>query len=578
MVCSAQQYNENPPSTTPTLKPAAIELAVTIESLARNRPEEALHLAEEAIAELANSPDPNAHGRIFNGAAYALYFLGRYDQSMQRAKEAERLAQAHQLSDVLARSYMLQGNVLQSIGEYTRALKQYREAANYYQSVGNIQYLGYCYNNMGNTYRAAGRYEAALDLYQQYREISNSASVNKGIGETYLNLGEIGQALEYFRDAYSLYEEDNDQLGMALAINSQANAYILDEKPDKALRLFERAINLAQQNNQQYSLEYSFRGKAKALLKLGNLDDAMIWIMQAYDMANERRETSAIIANLETKSEIYQAKDDIYQALQAYQHIRKLEQAYKAERDSTQLAVMQALFESESKAAEIAALEKRNTLLSLEKEIEKEQTQYARLASGVLIAALLLLMYWAWSIYRDRRRLAHLYAELGHAKIQAEQAAKTKSVFLANMSHEIRTPLTSIIGYAEGILQGDVDKEAQQRVIQIISENGNHLLHVINDILDFTKIEANKLEFEALSTPLFQLLAQVESVAGKRARDKGLSFDLNYHFPLPEQIISDPTRLRQILFNLTSNALKFTQKGSIIVDVTAQDQQLKIAV
>ncbi len=175
--------------------------------------------------------------------------------------------------------------------------------------------------------------------------------------------------------------------------------------------------------------------------------------------------------------------------------------------------------------------------------------------------------------------------ELRKANSQLEQtnnnlieASNAKGRFLATMSHEIRTPLTSIIGYADGILLGDIDKAEQERVIKIIAENGNHLLSVINDILDISKIEANKLDFESIPTPLFSVLAQIESIVGKRARDKGLAFHLEYEYPLPAQINTDPTRLKQILFNLTNNAIKFTEQGYVGLSVSLVDNRLQIKV
>ena len=167
---------------------------------------------------------------------------------------------------------------------------------------------------------------------------------------------------------------------------------------------------------------------------------------------------------------------------------------------------------------------------------------------------------------------------LEKAITKAQEASHAKGQFLANMSHEIRTPLTSIIGYADGVLQGDIDISEQRRVLKIIADNGNHLLAVINDILDITKIEADKLDFESIPTPLFVVLAQVESVVGKRARDKGLTFELDYQYPLPNSVNTDPTRLKQILFNLTNNALKFTDTGFISITVRIKDKQLEFFV
>ena len=174
--------------------------------------------------------------------------------------------------------------------------------------------------------------------------------------------------------------------------------------------------------------------------------------------------------------------------------------------------------------------------------------------------------------------LRQTHSQLEQTNSDLIEASNAKGRFLATMSHEIRTPLTSIIGYADGILLGDIDKAEQERVTKIIAENGNHLLSVINDILDISKIEANKLDFESIPTPLFSVLAQIESVVGKRARDKGLAFHLEYEYPLPAQINTDPTRLKQILFNLTNNAIKFTEQGYVGLSVSLVDNRLHIKV
>jgi len=127
-------------------------------------------------------------------------------------------------------------------------------------------------------------------------------------------------------------------------------------------------------------------------------------------------------------------------------------------------------------------------------------------------------------------------------------------------------------------LLGDIDKSEQDRVINIIGENGSHLLNIINDILDLSKIEANKLDFEFIPSSLFAILAQIEAVVSKRARDKGLAFHIDYQFPLPAEILTDPTQLKQILFNLTNNAIKFTEHGFVGLSVKTEGEFLTIIV
>jgi CheY-like chemotaxis protein len=148
------------------------------------------------------------------------------------------------------------------------------------------------------------------------------------------------------------------------------------------------------------------------------------------------------------------------------------------------------------------------------------------------------------------------------------------------MSHEIRTPLTAIIGYSESLRDAPLTKEEATDAIHTVVRSSQHLLRIINDILDFSKIEANKLEIECIDTDLFLLLMEIESYFGMIAHNKGLQFEIGYRFPLPRIIHTDPTRLKQVLLNLCSNALKFTARGSVMINVNcdAPQQMLSFAV
>ncbi|MFY8349667.1 ATP-binding protein [Pseudoalteromonas sp. SSM20] len=162
---------------------------------------------------------------------------------------------------------------------------------------------------------------------------------------------------------------------------------------------------------------------------------------------------------------------------------------------------------------------------------------------------------------------------------ELKDANLAKSRFLANMSHEIRTPMTSILGYIDTLNSDDtLTPDEQRHGLRVIQKNSKHLLSLINDILDVSKIEANKLTIEQVPTNIFQLMSEVGSILGRQVRDKGLEFNIDYHFPLPNKIMSDPVRLRQILLNLTSNSVKFTQKGSVSIKVEMEDDDLKVTI
>ncbi len=160
--------------------------------------------------------------------------------------------------------------------------------------------------------------------------------------------------------------------------------------------------------------------------------------------------------------------------------------------------------------------------------------------------------------------LAQQAEQLRLAQQAADAANEAKSEFLANMSHEIRAPLTAILGFAEQ-LEDSVQDVQQAADAATIRRNGEHLLAVINDILDLSRIEAGEFPIESLSTSPFQIADDVVSLMRVRATAKGLLLTLKCLEPIPAEITTDPTRLRQILMNLVSNAIKFTDRGGVTI-------------
>ncbi len=306
---------------------------------------------------------------------------------------------------------------------------------------------------------------------------------------------------------------------------------------------------------------------------------------------NEQTET---ISRQQATIDSRQETIDEQQALLEEQH-RQIE-AERQEFEKLELDIREreaALDEQEELIAERSEiLADLGTKIREQEAVLAEQTEvinaqrnflYASVAVILLVAAIAVLIFVGYRANRiANARLERTSAELAEAKLAAEAANQSKSTFLANMSHEIRTPMNAITGLTNLALKTDLDSK-QSEYLRTIDTAAKSLLEIINDILDFSKIEAGMLEQEKIEFSLNQMIDNIASVIYLRAREKGIGVTMIRDLEVPDRLIGDPLRFRQIMMNLMTNAIKFTKQGEMTtainkLDLTDEEVSFRVTV
>lgn len=224
--------------------------------------------------------------------------------------------------------------------------------------------------------------------------------------------------------------------------------------------------------------------------------------------------------------------------------------------------------------AVVSLLEREELMNSYQKaeeinEVVSKLTQLLLILGGV---ALFITILFTAIIFRDLSKANYYRNQLYNAKQYAEKLLKVKEEFLANISHEIRTPLSAIIGLSRQLKRGELNSQ-QELYIGSIYSSSQHLLQIVNDILDLSKIEEGYLRFESVPFSPHEIAKDAVSTFSLKAQEKGLDLNLITEGKQENVVLGDPFRLRQILYNLISNAVKFTDKGSISVRILEQEKQ-----
>ncbi|MEH3159400.1 MAG: ATP-binding protein [Sphingomonas taxi] len=500
------------------------------------------------------------------------------------------IAQAVRVSTRVAPGSKLQGDALLASGwintvqaNVAQALSDYQDAYAIFRKLGEVRSQSKALQSIGSLYSGANDYANALKYFDQALSLYKSdpmlaLSLYNNRGNALKDLGRFREAEAQFREALKLTERMNSPLLRALVLGNIAEARLLGKDVAGAQRAINEGLRLSGQGGEGYRPQLIALA-AQAAYQRGDLSAASTLIGERFAGADFARSTLIDREAHRTAYTIYRATGEHDLALRHLVVLKRLDDEATTLARSTNAALMAARFDFANQELKIAGLQRDEARREVAYEQARAQTQRTIFlgAAGATAIVVALLAFGLVTIRRSRNEVRDANADLALTNTALGKALAAKTEFLATTSHEIRTPLNGILGMTQVMLADSrIEGSTRDRLV-VVHGAGVTMRALVDDILDVAKMETGNLVIEEAPFDLAAMLAESTRLWEDQATAKGLLFrrDLS---DCPGMIVGDAARLRQIVFNLMSNALKFTPSGSVALEVAATDDQLRIVI
>jgi signal transduction histidine kinase/CheY-like chemotaxis protein len=451
------------------------------------------------------------------------------------------------------------GSLYNKQSDSTKAMDYYHKSLKINEELGNKSGLAKVYIAFGDLYRrnrsgypkAYNYYALALKNDELAGNKSEAAYDNEYIGDLYRQQRKYSKALEYLFKGLEIHIELNDQKAIIYTYGVISYTYFLmatDDNRAELNKMFAGNKSAAMRKAVMY-VERAIKLE-KEIGDLFQLADSYISISQAWEQIGDYK------GSLEYYKKYIAVRDSIFN-VEKNKKLNELSMKFEFDKKQTADSLQHA---------------NENHLNKLTIQKQKAYTYMGFLGMG-LIAAMLFFVFRNFNNQRKSNlRLQAAHNEIIAQKERAEQSEKFKQQFLANMSHEIRTPMNAVMGMTNLLIDKN-PRTDQQNYLDGIKKSSDILLHIINEILDLSKIESGKMELEKIDFSLHSTVEQVLVTLNHKADEKGLVLHCHIDKNIPDVLVGDPVRINQVLMNLAGNAIKFTEKGSVQIKICLVDNE-----
>lgn len=486
-------------------------------------------------------------------------------------------------------------------GHYSEAKRLMQAAAGRFRSAGATKGLMSVLHNLGNFFMNESDFPQAFRCFEEYFNLAEKSGApllagraNNNFGRLYKGQGNLAEAEKYFRGALKKFEEVGRADLASDALCNIGNLRFEKEEFGSALDLYQKALETGGNAISQHQISLICENTGITLGKMRRFDEAFVWLEKAkgiYEKLNARNELTnlglsigeayqqmgePLRAKIELERALHMAAENGFadielNILDALQNLAVASGDYRAAYLSSQrAAALRDSLHQTDRDRELMLLQTQFETTQKEKEIQTKTLETERLRwlvalGGLALALVTMMAAWLWQRARHRRRsneqLVAKNLEIEAARARAEHSEAVKKQFLANMSHEIRTPLNALVGISNLLAARPVADEATARYHQILQKSSENLLAIVNDILDYSKLEAGKLQPRPAPFCLADLLKHTADMFAEKAAEKGIALETDFAPGLPRWVSGDMHYLTQVLNNLLSNAMKFTENG-----------------